>query len=51
MNTLDTALGALGLEMIKAFQRYPDLLKEFEAWKASQSKGGESNENGSERTR
>lgn len=43
MNNLDTVLGALRLEMIKAFQRYPELLKEFEVWKASQ-KGGDKNE-------
>ena len=43
MNNLDTVLGALRLEMIKAFQRYPELLKEFEVWKASQ-KGGENDE-------
>lgn len=44
MNNLDSALGALGLEIIKAFQRHPELLKEFEEWKATQSKGGEYND-------
>lgn len=39
MLTLDEALGELGLEIKKAFQKSPGLLQEYENW--LKEKGGE----------